>query len=168
MPSVFEKEERLLKKVLTLVLVSGIAWSSQALVITLNGKLCKEYASLDSSLFYFIPDVDKIYSGISLGELFPLMVSVEKLIFHTKTDTVIITNQDFAEQLFNTYAISHKGSCSLLIDGKLLEDVYKIDIIGERIAGDNLEVWISWEGTDDLKKEIARFARHHQIKIKRN
>jgi ABC-type glycerol-3-phosphate transport system substrate-binding protein len=49
--------------------------------------------------------------------------------------------------------------------GELISHVATISIWGERLADDDLEIWVSWEGTDHLKEEIRRFAERHGLNI---
>jgi len=114
--------------------------------------------------------------AVSLGELFPLFIDAWEL--EISTDQAepessggtkrVIENQNLAEELFamlyriddhpNDPLNDHKNS-------RLETTSTVLNISGEVLENPEASVWISWEGTDLLKEEIARFSRHHDAVI---
>jgi ABC-type glycerol-3-phosphate transport system substrate-binding protein len=75
--------------------------------------------------------------------------------------------EELADNFASWYlATSPGGGWDLLIGGKRLSDVRKIEILAEPLVEKQLEIWVSWEGIQLLKKEIERFSNLHDVKIK--
>ncbi len=56
-------------------------------------------------------------------------------------------------------------------DGRIVERLNSVTSLGieaELLDSKSLEVWISWEGVEELKAEIARWAELHEIDVKVN
>ena len=115
--------------------------------------------------------------GITLDELFPVMVDAWELIV-TDADgtTICIKDEQLAEKLslyvFGTYVgdkenqsdATHTG---LGADSSLTSDTRQVSIAlkGDVSTEKSLRVWLSWEGVPELKREIQRYAGMHGLSI---
>ncbi len=169
MPPVFGKEEMI--RASWILLIFSIALSHLFPVdIYLNGSLYKSYTTAElNDLAYYIPAEPGLRQGISLGEILPLMIQAYQLDAGPDQSSARTWKEDcLAERLSRWYLVSSdtEGNWDLLIHGELCQDIRRLDIRGEKLSQDSLEVWVSWEGIPLLKEEISRFERLHNVSIK--
>jgi maltose-binding protein MalE len=109
--------------------------------------------------------------GVALLEVVPLMSDAYKMDVdsargrRTWTDTGY-RSDGFLDRFCCWYVISNDGTWDLFAGNEELQEVTRISLYGEPIKDRKLTVWLSWEGVDELKEEIARFARIHDVRIK--
>ena len=101
--------------------------------------------------------------GITLDELFPLMVDAWNLTTDFKGNRKSIDNPHLAEHL--PYYVLLVGTSDESGQFYLIENSVEIALEGEISTDSTLDIWISWEGVSELKKEIERFASNHQVTI---
>ncbi|MBI9103572.1 MAG: extracellular solute-binding protein [Spirochaetales bacterium] len=106
------------------------------------------------------------YRGASLLEIFPLMEDVYRFEIVTEGESFIQEEDDLAEYWAESYLVEERGNLSLIFKDELYRDINEIRFSGTRMESRSLEVWLSWEGIRELKAEINRFARHHNLEIK--
>jgi ABC-type glycerol-3-phosphate transport system substrate-binding protein len=146
----------------TVVPASGIE-------IRLNGNLVRHWEeSRLERLSYRVPTESGFSSGISLDEILPLCTSAYHLAaFNASDQRIILEEEDLADNFASWYLVaSPRGNWDLVIGEKRLPEVRKIEILGEPLADKQLEIWVSWEGIQLLKKEIERFSNLHALAIK--
>lgn len=112
-----------------------------------------------------LPEVINGYPiGITLDELFPLMVDVWELSIGDKDYVRRIVDPELAEK-FNHFAVVI-GILDAAGSFTALPDNIDIEIEGEVSTDRSMEIWVSWEGVDRLKAEIERFATLHEVNVK--
>jgi ABC-type glycerol-3-phosphate transport system substrate-binding protein len=101
----------------------------------------------------------KIQRGITLDELFPVMVEAWELQI-TRPDGTAYTlkSPELAEELpfYVLLLESHEDANAS----------FALNIVGEVSQDRSMEIWIGWEGVSQLKQEILRFANLHGVSIK--
>jgi ABC-type glycerol-3-phosphate transport system substrate-binding protein len=104
-------------------------------------------------------------SAYSLLECLPLMEEIYSLeIHHARGLTRIDT--DFPEEYFGeAWFIPEGGGWNLLFRNNLYTGVTRFLVQGARLDSRELTVWTSWEGGDELKAELQRFAALHDLTI---
>ncbi|MCK4515897.1 MAG: hypothetical protein KAU31_11595, partial [Spirochaetaceae bacterium] len=90
----------------------------------------------------------RIVSGTSLGDILPLFYDIHRMEIDTSESTVSLTGDHLADRLFDAVAWSEGGGWSLFLDGETYEGVQSISLWGAPLGSRELEVWLSWEGTD--------------------
>lgn len=80
----------------------------------------------------------------------------------TSNNKIITINDDKINQNFESYKLSGN---TLRINNKDYYEVSKINIEAERLQDKSLEVWISWEGIDQLKDIICKWGMKYNIDI---
>lgn len=153
---------------LTLVLALSTAFPSPSLQIRLNGQLVRSWEEGQlENLSYLVPAGPGFSTGISLDEVLPLCASAYRLVASSNSERRIIEGEELAENFASWYlAATAGGGWDLLIGQERFPDVRSIEILGEPLAEDQLEIWVSWEGIPLLKEEIERFSNLHDVKIK--
>lgn len=116
-------------------------------------------------LKYNIPLEDKWYEGISLLETLPLMEDVYKLEITYENGNLILEENDLAEYWGSSYFLKNKLETDLLFKGELFKNIFKISFSGSPMESRELDIWLSWEGIDEIKEEIGRFSRKHDLTI---
>ena len=106
------------------------------------------------------------YTGASLLETLPLMEEVYLMEIQTETSRLHLEGDDLVESWAEAYWIHRGGRLDLIFDGVLYNSISHLNFTGTPMESDELEIWLSWEGIRELKEEIARFARHHDLEIK--
>lgn len=148
-----------------LLLVIPKAFSLELFV---NGSPDKTFDSeeLHSLSYQVVLPNSQRASGFSLDEILPLMTDIYQLGAGTVGGSYSFQDEFLAENLTDIFLYSRDDYWNLLFQGKLITQVTTISIWGERLADRELEVWVSWEGTDQLKEEIGHFAQRHGLTIK--
>ena len=112
---------------------------------------------------YQIPVGDGVVSGVSLLELLPLMEYVYDLRITTEAGEVAAGDEATADGWGEIFLVPGSGTVSILIDGDLYPALEEIRFSGRRLEPETLEIWLSWEGDDELKELIGNFARRHDF-----
>jgi len=114
---------------------------------------------------YEIPGPEGSVTGISLLELLPLMGEVHRLTIETAGGTETFRDGELGDEWGEAFFIpaDTDGTPALLHRGDLYGDLRGISFSGEPLDADGLEVWLSWEGTEELEELIRRLARRHGI-----
>ncbi|MDC7233407.1 MAG: extracellular solute-binding protein [Spirochaetales bacterium] len=108
-----------------------------------------------------------VYRGTSLLETLPLMEEVYELEIRFGDSSVLLKEDDLAEYWGEALFIEEKGAVTgLIFKDRLYSNLKSLSYKGTPMESDQLEVWLSWEGTDVLKGEIEDFASRHGIRIK--
>ena len=145
--------------------------------LSVNGKAHKFY-SFEELLPYSYPLInehplqvinpidqsDSYLFGITLDELFPILIDAWKLTVLINGRGSAIDNPMLAEELGNLAIVIGYQDKTGTVD--LLDDTIVIDIAGEQSTDRIVEIWLSWEGVEQLKDEIQRFADMHDITVK--
>ena len=147
-----------------------ISVSARSLDLAVNGEPTGiPVASLfDLRRDHFIKTADgksRIVSGTSLGEVLPLFYDVHRMEIETVESAAVLTGDHLADRLFDAVVWSEGGGWSLFLDGEVYEGVQSISLWGAPLESRELEVWLSWEGTDLIGAEIQRFAELHGLDI---
>ncbi len=77
----------------------------------------------------------------------------------------ILEDNDLAEYWGESFFLEDRREIDFLFSGELYENISGIEFSGTPMESNELEIWLSWEGTDELKDELGRFSRHHDISI---
>ena len=149
---------------LTVFMTSGL----HALDFSINGEIWKTRTTRNlNELSYPVPFGTDTVSGISFDELFPAVYEAWQLeIFNTDGSSLRLADPDLGDGLGRIYLIGIDKSWSVLYKNRLFPAVSAINIAGEPLENDPLEIWINWEGTEELRTEISRYAALHDIEIK--
>ena len=163
---------------LLLVVFTPLFGNEGSVAVFVNDNLYKEF-SFSSLAEYSSPVVDKYpfilinqnqiseaaYPfGITLSELLPIMDEAWLMEIDINNKKSEIKDFDLAEKLSTYFLIigEIRFDKSIILN----ESSIKIKLTGEISDDKSLEVWISWEGINLLKKEIERFAAIHNVTIK--
>jgi ABC-type glycerol-3-phosphate transport system substrate-binding protein len=146
--------------------------------VRLNGRSIATYTPTELDVLA----VDLPYGrgrGVSLLDLSPLLVECVRL---EAIGTATRLTLD-AEESDSTDLADRFHDITLLLDPApvparptliacdesgtttLVESVERIDLTGDRLTGNDLEVWVSWEGTRELSGLIDGFARRHDLDV---
>jgi ABC-type glycerol-3-phosphate transport system substrate-binding protein len=77
----------------------------------------------------------------------------------------ILEDDDLAEYWANSYFIENDLQTNLLFNGRLYENISELRFRGSPMEADELEIWLSWEGIDEIKEEIKRFSTFHKLSV---
>ena len=149
-----------------------------SLSLLLNGELWKEWHSAEMDrIYYKIPPEYQILpeapafpspqTGILLWDLIPPLYELEEIRLNSREGLISLTGPDLQEAVERALLIpAEPGGWNLIWpDGRLFQGLELIHISGESLVSAELEVWIAWEGTKALKKEIALYADRHGLDI---
>jgi ABC-type glycerol-3-phosphate transport system substrate-binding protein len=103
--------------------------------------------------------------GVSLHEILPLMQSASRLEATGARSVSVFEGESLADSLSSWYLADTASGWQLVADGRDVAGVRSLALAGERLEDAKLQVWVSWEGVDLLKQEIARFAAQHGCSI---
>ncbi len=112
---------------------------------------------------YDVPSADGAVPGISLLELLPLMEYIYDLRIVTSAGEILVGGDAAADEWGETFLLFGPAGPSLLIRGERYDGLREIRFQGERLAPGALEVWLGWEGNNELKRDMGNFARRHGI-----
>jgi maltose-binding protein MalE len=144
-----------------------------ALDIFVNDSFRKRYSNAELSpyLYTLPPTGDNSFhaengTGISLDELFPPLIDAYRLDIISGEKKETILNPWLADELPHSYLHrGESGTWNCVLPNKTVPDVKALHIYGEEVNADQLDVWVSWEGTCELKEEIARYEKLHRITV---
>ena len=122
------------------------------------------------------PVGNEILSTISIEELFPVCRSMRSLTVSSGSgENLRLSEEGSVLPLYHSYLhLAAGGQLRFLRtndDGRVesrLDSVESIEIEAELLDSNSLEVWISWEGVEELKAEIERWAALHAVNVKVN
>ncbi len=77
----------------------------------------------------------------------------------------VFEGESLADSLVSWYLADTASGWQLVADGREVAGVRSLALSGERLEDTKLQVWVSWEGVDLLKAEIARFAALHGLSV---
>lgn len=154
----------LLATATALLLVFHVASSAAALSLNLNGTpFADEAVAVERASTHAVEG--RVRTGVSLGELYPLMFEVHSLrVSYEGGEIRLGSSKDIAD-LFGHVLYRDGRSWSLHTDSRTLEEVESIAVEGLPLDVEELTVWLSWEGTDIIEGEIDRFARLFGIDV---
>lgn len=142
--------------------VIGVPLYAGSLQVTVNGQSYAHYNQQELSGFsHSLPDTDflnsndaAVSSGVSLFDLLPLFIDAWELNVTDGEGRVLVSrdDEDIAEAL--PYLIISPQGRDL-----------SVHIVGDVLEETTASVWLSWEGVDQLKSEISRFAGLHDVSI---
>lgn len=107
-------------------------------------------------------------SGISLLEALPLFLDVYRMELEFKggsaaavdtAESETLRGGNLADRFGEWYLTAADGAVDLLTETRTYRDLSRISVWGEEIPGDELTVWIGWEGITELKQEFSRFEK---------
>ncbi len=125
------------------------------------------------------PVAGTIRNSLVLEELLPVFRQLESLSISDSSgkrvspETGIETGEE-SLVLYRSFIIPDGSKYDFALvdtDGALLSyipDITEISITGEAVESGELEVWLSWEGVRELKREIERWGRLHNIEVRVN
>jgi len=158
-----------------------VIYASEDIILRVNGKAYARYDYSDLLDYsYAIPDqksytilnasaqsfndTENLIVGISLDEIFPVMVEAWELKVVIGLDYFNLKDPELAELLPHYLLfigkLQHDGS----IQTAELPHI-ELDLIGEVSTEKSMEIWVSWEGINELKAEIQRFATMHAVEV---
>lgn len=122
------------------------------------------------------PVGDEFLTTVTIEELFPVCRSMESLTVSSSSgETVRLSEDGSVLPLYRSYLHLAPGGRLRFLhingDGRIessLDSVESIEIEAELLDSDSLEVWISWEGVEELKAEIERWAELHAVDVQVN
>lgn len=163
---------RSLSNLAALLVVCIVSLSTQltALDIRVNGALRRPVAP-PRTLMRPRYLSGEIVSSVSLDELLPVFFEIDRIRILYNNDQVYSPSPDETELFpYRSYLIPAEGGYTLLADGSAsrYDWVEGIEIDGELIVAEELEVWIAWEGVSLLKEELSRWGRLHDIPMRIN
>jgi maltose-binding protein MalE len=136
--------------------------SASALELRLNGSTLldtKASGAIPRRGPIVLPDGSRS-EGTSLGEIYPFLLDAWRIDAQTAAGSRSLPADDLAERLYASYLVeSGSGSYDLVLGSERLRGVVSLDLRGEVLAEDSLELWLSWEGVGEIKEELARIAR---------
>ncbi len=156
------------------------------LIISLNGTITSTYTQLQlEALDYAIPTTGRYlqlnstttampatsaeyFQGITFDELAPLMNDAWTLtVTSPNGERKSYDSPDLAENLATLVWVTSASTPSASTTFPHARTTpYTVDIKGEASTSSTpLSIWLSWEGTPQLKEEIQRFAQLHGITI---
>ena len=135
--------------------------------VIVNNHLYQQYhrEQIEPLLYTVDPD-DGTTRGISLDEILPPFYDAYSLTVKSTNGDITWSEGNLANSFSKGYLIIHDDAYSFSFDGRCVQDVVSIEILGEVIENRSLEVWVSWEGVRLLKKEIERYAELHNTDIR--
>ena len=159
------------------VLWAGALVSVEALDIIVNHSLSRSYDRAElQRIARSRPVGDQLLPTVAIEELVPVCRSMESLIVTSGSgETVRLSGHGSVLPLYHSYLhLAPGGQLRFLQtngDGRIessLDSVESIGIAAELLDSDSLEVWISWEGVEELKAEIRRWAELHGVEVQVN
>lgn len=125
----------------------------------------REALSVHSETGTIISSNSGWYTGCSLLEALPLMEDVYRMEVHQGRESYAWDEDDLAEYWGESYLLQSGKNMVLLFKGKLYPNVTEILFEGIPMESTDLEIWLNWEGIDEIKDEISRFADTHGLSI---
>lgn len=111
-----------------------------------------------------------IRPSVSLDELLPVFFEIESIRILYSNGQLYPFPAEGAELFPYTAYLTPKGEGYELISDGLPKSnqVERIEIEGEPLSAEELEVWIAWEGIPRLKEELYRWGKLHGIPMRVN
>ncbi len=154
------------RAILSFILVAFCAFPLPALDLIVNGTPRAAISHNDiADLLYLVPVGGSLVRGISADELLPLFISVYRVEV-SGTGSRTLAGDDLVDRFSRWYLVPRGTEFDLEGDGWRIAGVKTIRVYGEEAPAADVEVWVSWEGVPLLKREIARFAELHGIRVK--
>ena len=110
----------------------------------------------------------RVIAGVSLLELLPLMEYVYDFRIVTQEGEIRFAGDAPADEwgeIFFVPGPGGPGGPALVRGGVVHPGLQEIRFSGERLETGALEIWLGWEGSTELKREMERFARRHGITV---
>jgi len=111
--------------------------------------------------------------GVTADELCPALYDLHDASLETGSGSVELSGLREPHDLERLVFTPRDYTVDALFDGERIPDVRSFHVTGERIepptdGSPALDVWIGWEGSRDLKREIERYASMHRLQIRVN
>ena len=98
--------------------------------------------------------------------MLPLFAEAYRFEARSADIRVLSKTGSIAERLPDWFLFRTDAGWALEAEGETVADVARLDMWGDLLDQKDLEVWVSWEGTRDLKQEIQTFARRYGLTVK--
>lgn len=159
-----------MRAIVVILLAALSASAASALEVSVNGTAWKSWSDAElRAIAYPLPPsagtTTPTRRGMSLHEILPLMQSASRLEVSGSRGVSVFEAESLADSLAGWYLVDTASGWQLAADGRETDGVRSLAITGERLEDTKLQVWVSWEGVDLLKSEIARFASLHGLSI---
>ena len=148
--------------ILIILFIPGIFFSRE---YRYNSSQLRTLLNTTSVTLSMIPYNSLWYPGCSLLETLPLMEEVYRIEICTDNKTYVIEEDDLAEYWGESYFLQDGEVPDLLFLGELYQDIKEICFQGIPMESTDLEIWLGWEGMNELKDEISRLAEKHGLSI---
>jgi len=106
------------------------------------------------------------HKGQTLLELLPLMEDVYRLTIQTEENIYTLTDDELGEEWSESYLVQSNRKLAFFFKGILYDDIKEFRFSGTPMESQSLEIWLSWEGINELRDELEVFARIHGVEIK--
>jgi len=157
------------RAICVILLAALAATTALALPVSVNGAAWKSWSDAElRALAYPIPPASSGATprrGVSLHEILPLMQTADRLEALGTRGVSTFDGEGIADRLAGWYLAETASGWLLVADGREVAGVRSLSVAGERLDDTKLQVWVSWEGVDLLKSEIARFASLHGLAV---
>jgi arabinogalactan oligomer/maltooligosaccharide transport system substrate-binding protein len=139
-----------------------------ALDIGLGGRILRSLSSseIESMSRPLALGAGKTEKTVALGELCPLLSEVWRIEVSSAKESKVWEAEDLGEGLFEIHLAKSGSGWDLVSGQERIRGVERIDLSGERLTENDLEIWISWEGVSELKEEISRFAASQGLRLR--
>ncbi len=108
----------------------------------------------------------EVRPGVPLSLHLPLFIDIWEFTLTDRDGAVhAIPAGEAADNLFEMYLLPSGDGFDFHYGAISVPDILEITIAGDPLPGKPLDVWISWEGTDELKAIIGEFSRHFNIPV---
>jgi ABC-type glycerol-3-phosphate transport system substrate-binding protein len=134
-----------------------------ALDISLNDQ---HHRSYDDDFVYSLAfDAPDGGSVVACTELLPPTLETYEVTIHSSGGPVVLRGENL-EDRFPQWRL-RRGSVGWDLDtgGQIYRAVTELALAGESVPDPDLEVWLSWEGVELLKREIAAWGERHGVRI---
>ncbi|MBL7005752.1 MAG: extracellular solute-binding protein [Spirochaetia bacterium] len=112
---------------------------------------------------------ENLFTAAALADFLPLILDLwEFTVSDTSGNVYNLLQSWSADFLFETYLYLTENGISLVHRTMSVNQIETITLKGDKLAEKPLDVWLSWEGTNQLKQIIADFARKYGVKIETN
>ncbi len=178
-------------RIIVLLLICALPRGLGALNVYVNETLYETYVPAEVRAISYQKATPPAGIGVTVDELFPPMITAYELHASPPGETPVTQFEVSADRLHEIWILIGTGDSAdaqLVIPSKPVLEVESIRLFGEispssRLASravedarqgrtgrrePDLDVWIGWEGTDELKAEIAEYARMHDLVIEVN
>jgi len=156
-------------------------YASEDVIVRVNGKEYARYDFTDLQDYSYavadqkpytmvnatnqrLNDTESVMVGISLDEIFPIVVEAWELKVIQGSDVIVYKDPELAESLPHYLLLVGERR----LDGSVRTPEripIELDLTGEVSTEKFMEIWISWEGINELKAEIQRFATLHSVEV---